>query len=101
MDLPYNLTDNKLVSGMDELAQTLTILCKNYVGTFHQSPKLGAHFSIHMPAPNMKEMIKQTLEEVQGVKVSAVDVKDNEFIAQISYYDKYSKFTFVISDENS
>lgn len=98
MDLPYNLTDLTLKTGVDEFRQTLTVLLKNPLGEFHQSNRLGALFDVHQPASDVSMLLRQTIEQLKDVKVENVTVRGEKFHVTVLYKGELVNFEFGLNN---
>lgn len=76
MDFPLNLNSNPTwVYGREELKQNVIMLLKNHVGTWLQSPSIGACFDIHMQDNILvEEGVRQTLEQVPYINIVSITV---------------------------
>ena len=86
--------------GTEEFQQSITLLLKNTIGSFFQSPFVGAKFDIHSDEDILKEGIIQTLKELTGVEVLSVELNNENAYVSLKYFDEITKFQFTIKDEN-
>ena len=75
MELPLDLKRCEFISGKEELYQTIDLILKNQIGSFLQSPELGAWFSVHQSDEDiLRVQVENTIKQIGSVKLHSVKV---------------------------
>ena len=100
MDLPQYLESELLVSGEQELHQTMKILLREERGTFLQDFELGSQITPHIRDSRLiHAAILSALQPIKGLKVEDIDFLEVDTINLIySYYGEKRTFNFKIDD---
>ena len=101
MDFPINLEKFDFVTGLEEFQQTLSIILKEPLRNFLQSPKVGAYFDVHSTDANLiKYGIENTIKtQIPELVVLSVDVNLPNILIRCKYKDKIINFKYS-TDEN-
>lgn len=86
---------------MDEQSrQTLTVILKNYYGSFIQAYYLGSQVSIHQPTPAIEEGIRATIKNsLPSLELQSVTVSPNGQISiSVSGFSDLAVYNFSLED---
>lgn len=103
MDFPLALRET-FAYGNEEFRQVLTLLFKEQIGSFLQSPKLGATFSIHTDNTDALQFaVEHTLEQIGNVELEKLDIypNRNEVFLSVRYQGRIENFQFEVETTNS
>lgn len=100
MDLPLKLNGNAtLVTGVDELKQSLYLILKNPIKTWYQSCSVGSRVALHSSdVMALKLDVQDTLKQLSGVTVVSVVVEDLYITIRLNYNGRELEESFKIND---
>ena len=99
MDFTIRLEENRFISSMEELRQTIYIFLRTQKGEFLQNHSLGSSLSVHLPENSVfyRTELAQTLEQIKGLSVKEVEIIGNMMEVTVIYYKDIVSFSFDIT----
>lgn len=97
MDLPLILEHGNLITGAQELKQTIGLLLKTSKGDFVQDPTLGYDDPIHTQNISLGE-IRRVVEVIPYLSVEDISVEGEEVNMKILYKNSVEQFTFQLDE---